>query len=101
MKIYPPLKWITICNLLLCFFTFYGMDSASGRDQSALGMSTAFGWILWLGIFSFIAPLILGNERRITMFQSPYLRGTFFIFFINLLGTLFCCFYVRSLFPQH
>ena len=76
------------------------MDRVAQGDPHSLTINTAFGWILWLGIFSFIAPLFLSNEKRAMILKSPYLGGTIVICLINLIGTLWYCFFVSSLFPE-
>jgi hypothetical protein len=99
MKIFPTLKWITLGNLILCFATFYFMDKASVSPYNhTLGLSTVFGCIFWIGIFVYIAPLILGDDNKKIIWQKEYASGTLFTMLVNLIGIIAISFYVGSLF---
>ena len=75
------------------------MDKASVSPYNhTLPLSTIFGCIFWIGIFVYIAPLILGDENKNKIWQKEYASGTLFTLFFNLIGIITICFYVGSLF---
>jgi len=75
------------------------MDMSAKGDSQYLSFNAVLGWILWLGVFSLLAPLFISDEKRAMMLNPPYLVGTVIICFINLAGIIFFSFYVASLFP--
>lgn len=75
------------------------MDKASVSPYNhTLGLSTIFGCIFWIGIFVYIAPLILGDDNKRVIWQKEYVSGTFLTLVVNLMGIICICFYVGSLF---
>jgi len=99
MKVHPKFMWITFGNFVACFITFYFLDWADKDDRQTVGINLFIGWIFWLGIFSLIAPLFFSDEERDVITDSPYMPGTIMMCVVNLVGTIFCCYYASTFFP--
>jgi len=99
MKIHPKFLWITFGNLLACFIASYFLDRAAGDYWQTVGVNVFFGWLFWILIFSQIAPLFFSDKERDIITASPYLSGTIVMCIVNLIGTIFCCYYASTFFP--
>jgi hypothetical protein len=78
-------------NIVISFLFSYILDKFEGdhHDHSAVGINMGIGWIFWLGIFTIIAPQILSDEDKSTLFKKEYIGGTFFLLFITIISTIF------------
>jgi hypothetical protein len=90
MKFHRRLMLIVGINIVLSFLFSYILDKFEGdhHDHSAVGINMGIGWIFWLGLFTVIAPQILSDEDKSTMFNKQYIIGTFLLLFITLISTI-------------
>jgi hypothetical protein len=85
MKFHKQLVKITVAHLPICFAAFYALNSWQATNRETIAVNSGLGWIFWLGIFSFIAPVLMSDETRKELFQRQYFAGTLILAIINML----------------
>ena len=51
--------------------------------ESARMINVALGWIIWLGAFATIFPVLIRDDVKKEWFSGKYVYASFFIFFVN------------------
>lgn len=69
---------------MLALISFILLISYAGRGTETY-IIIIFGWMFWLGIFSLIAPFIVGPNFMKDCLQKKYLGGTIIITIIYLI----------------
>lgn len=90
---FPPLSLFPLCFLALIPWLWF-LRSATPREGFRSGL--VFGWIFWLGEFSFVAGFVSRWTHSLAMGLVPYLVGCFLgAFYFGFFGWLAALAYHR------
>jgi len=89
MKVHKSLIIISAVNFAICLLAFFILDITAAPYYKSL--NTLIGWMLWMGIFTLIAPLFLSNQTRVALYNRNYLAGTCIMGLVNFLAIVGAC----------
>jgi hypothetical protein len=82
MRIHPKLLLLSLINFLGSLAMFYVLNRGISNDNKLINMF--IGWIIWLGIFAIVFPVLIKDEVKEEWFSDKYATVSIIIFAANI-----------------